>query len=118
MDIATKVDEQRLNYNFDFDRDAYEAVRHGLSRLIRRDRIEEAKTIALKLMKKGSFQIECSDEGLMQEEVESCLRLVVSGVAESSGGSEWALKMLKHDRIRCICQEELTELAGQFDGMS
>ena len=49
----------------------------------------------------------------MQEEIESCLRLVISAVAKSSGGSEWALEMLQHDRARFLCQQELTELAGR-----
>ena len=50
-------------------------------------------------MDKGSYQIECSDEGLMHEKIESCLRPVIAA-AKSSGGREWALKMLRHDRIR------------------
>ena len=84
----------------------------GLSQLIQKKKIEEAKALALKLMQKGSFQLECSDEGWMQEEIEKCLRLVISAVAESSGGSAWALEMLQHDRLRFLCQQELTELAG------
>ncbi|MHC4403946.1 MAG: hypothetical protein ACYTG0_30175 [Planctomycetota bacterium] len=112
IDIATKVDERRLNDNFEYDWRAYDAVRRGLSQLIHNDRIEEAKAIALKLMQKGSFQIECSDEGLMQEEIESCLRPVIAAVAGSSGGREWALEMRQHDRMRFLCQQELAELAG------
>ena len=108
---ATQVDERQLNYNFEFSWRAYDAVRRGLSQLIQKDRIEESKTIALKLMRKGSFQVECSDEGLMHEEIENCLRLVISAVAKSSGGSEWAQEMLQRDRVRFLCQQELTELA-------
>ncbi len=112
IDIATKVDELRLNYNFDYDWRAYEAIRRGLSQLIQKNAIEEAKSLALKLMDKGSYQMECSDEGLMQEEIESCLQPVISAVAESSGGREWALEMLQHDRMGFLCKQELTELAG------
>ena len=112
IDIATKVDQQRLNYNFEYDWRAYGAIRRGLSQLIQKDRIEEAKLISLELMQKGSFQIECSDEGLMQEEIESCLRPVIAAVAESSDCREWALEMLHHDRIGFLCEQELTELAG------
>ena len=95
---------------------AYDAVRRGLSQLIQKEKIEEAKALALKLMQKGSFQVECSNEGLMQEEIENCLRLVISAVAESSGGSEWALEMLRHDRTGFVCRQQLTELAGANHG--
>ena len=112
IDIATQVDEQQLNYNFAFDCPAYDVVRRGLSQLIARDRIEEAKALALKLMQKGSYQIECSDEGLMAEEIESCLRPVIAAVAGSSGDRAWALEMLRHDCVGFLCKEELAELAG------
>ena len=107
IDIATKVDEQRLNYNFEYDWRAYEAIQRGLSQLVQKGKIEEAKALALKLMQKGSYQIECSDEGLMQKEVESCLRPVILAAAASSGASEWAREMLRHDGTGCICQREL-----------
>lgn len=111
MEIATRVDEQQMNRNPEIDWRAYEVVQRGLLQLIEKERIEDAKALALKLMRKGSFQIECSDEGLMHEEIENCLRPVISAVHESSGGSEWALEMLRHDGTRSICQRELTELA-------
>ena len=112
INIATKVDELRLNYNFDYDWRAYEAVRRGLSQLIQKNAIEEVKNLALKLMDKGSHQIECSDEGLMQEEIESCLQPVIAAVAKLPDGRQWALEMLQHDRMRFLCEKELTELAG------
>lgn len=112
IEVATRIDEARINYNFAIDRRAYEAVRRGLSQLIEKEKIEEAKGLALKLMRKGSYQIECSDEGLMQEEIETCLRPVISAVAASSGGGEWAREMVRCDRTGCICRQELTELAG------
>ena len=39
IDIATKVDEQRLNFNFEYDWRAYDAVRRGLSQLIEKNRL-------------------------------------------------------------------------------
>ncbi len=99
-----------INYNFAFDQRAYDAVQRGLSQLVRKEGIEQAKALALKLMRKGSYQIECSDEGLMQEEIENCLRPVISAVAASSGDSEWGRQMLRCDRTSCICRRELTEL--------
>ena len=47
----------------------------------------------------------------MQEDIESCLRPVISAVAESPGGSEWALEMIRHDRMRFLCEQEFAELA-------
>jgi hypothetical protein len=111
IDIATKVDERRLNYNFEYDWRAYEAVRRGLSQLIQKDGIEEAKALAVKLIEKGSYQIDCSDEGLMQDEIENCLRPVIAAVAGTSSGREWALKMLRHDSSGFLCEQELNELA-------
>jgi hypothetical protein len=111
IDIATKVDKTRLNYNVDYDHQAYEAIRRGLLQLIQKNAIDEAKDVALKLMDKGSCQVECSDEGLMQEEIESCLRPVIAA-AKSSGGREWALEMLRSDRMGFLCKQELSELAG------
>ena len=72
---ATDFDEREINYNFDYDWRAYEAINRGLSRLVENHAVEEAKELALKLVDKGSYQIECTDEGLMQEEIESCLRV-------------------------------------------
>lgn len=112
IDMATRVDEERINYNFWFDRRAYQAVRRGLSQLIEKSAIEEAKALALKLMRKGSHQIESSDEGLMQEEIENCLLPVISAVAGSPGSSDWARNMLQCDVTGCVCRRELTDVAG------
>ena len=112
IDIATRVDEQQMNRNPEIDWGAYEAVQRGFSQLIQKGKIEEAKTLALKLMQKGSIQIECSDEGLMREEIEDCLRPVISAITASSRGGQWALEMLRRDATGCVCLRELTELAG------
>ena len=58
-----------------------------------------------------SCQMDCSDEGLMQEEIEDCLRPVISAVAKSSGASDWALGMMGQDSTGCIRRGELTALA-------
>ncbi len=112
IDLATKVDQQRLNDNLDYDWRAYAAVRRGLSELIQKDFIKEAKNLALRLIDKGSYQMECSDEGLMQEEIEDCLRPVIGAVANLPGGQGWALEMLGHDRMGCLCEQELRKMAG------
>jgi hypothetical protein len=112
IDIATRVDQRQMNRNPEVDWGTYEAVQYGFSQLIQKGNTEEAKTLALKLMQKGSFQIECSDEGLMQEEIEDCLRPVISAITPSSRGGQWALEMLQRDSTGCVCLRELTELAG------
>ena len=110
--LATKVDELQLNHNFDYDWQAYEAIQVGLVQLIEKNALDEAKALALKLMCAGSYQIECSDEGLMREEIEGCLRLVISAVAGTSDGRDWALEMHSRDRVGFLCELELKELAG------
>lgn len=109
--LATEVDELRLNYNFDYDWRAYEAIRRGLLQLIQKDAIIEAKELALKLMDKGSYQIECSDEGQMQEDIESCLRPVIAAVCDTFEGRHWALEMLQLDRMGFVCEKELKQIA-------
>lgn len=111
IDIATKVDERRLNYDLAYDWRAYEAVRLGLLQLIANGDNEEAKRLAVELMDKGTNQMECTDEGLVQGDIESCLRPVISAVADLPGSPKWALKMLTFDRIGCLCEHELRELA-------
>ena len=50
--------------------------------------------------------------GLMHEEIESCLRVVISAVSGSRDVSEWALEMLRCDRSGFLCEQELRQLAG------
>lgn len=107
---AIHVDERELNRNPRVNWLAYEAVQRGLLQSIQTRAIEEAKALALKLIQQGSHQIECSDEGLMQEETESCLRPVISAVGELPGGDDWASEMLRRDRMGMICRPELTAL--------
>ena len=61
-------------------------------------------------------RIESGDEGLMQEEIESCLQPVIAAVAKSPDGRLWALDMLLQDRSGFLCQKELAELAGLGPG--
>ena len=36
--------------------------------------------LSLELMKQGSYQVEMSDEGLMTDDIEECLRVVVQAL--------------------------------------
>ena len=105
-----------LNYNFSYDWDAYEAIQHGLSQLIKKEALEEAKMLALVLMRKGSYQIECSDEGLMQDCIENCLRVVINAVRKLPDAAEWAREMLRTDRVGFICEKELKRHSVQVAG--
>ncbi len=112
IDRATGFDERLLNHNFDVDWNAYAEVQKGLLRLVDLNQLADAKSLALKLMKAGSHQVECSDEGLMSDEICQCLMPVIQAV-QAAGGVEavkWAGKMLTADCVGCICDQELKEL--------
>ncbi len=115
IDRATDFDEREVNYDFDVDWQAYEDVREGLKKLIELGQLEHAKHLAVRLMLAGSYQVECSDEGLMADDIQDCLRLVIQAVqaANDKDSAEWAAKMLGSDRVGCICDQELKKLAGQ-----
>ncbi len=111
IDRATDFDERMMNDNFDVDWQAYEDVHVGLTQLVGLGHLEDAKSLALKLMKDGSYQVECSDEGLMTDDISDCLRPVIRAV-EAGGGEavKWANDMQIADRVGFICDKELAEL--------
>ena len=112
IDRATDFDDRMINHNFDFDWQAYEDVKNGLSQLIKLGHLEHAKSLALKLMKAGSYQVESSHEGLMTDEIKDCLKPVIRAV-NAVGGDEaakWAFEMQIADRVGFICDDELAKL--------
>jgi hypothetical protein len=115
IDCATDFDERMSNHNFDVDWQAYADVEKGLSLLVKLGHLADAKSLALKLMKDGSFQVECSNEGLMADEISQCLMPVIRAV-KAAGGAEaarWARDMQTADRVGFICNEELATLRGR-----
>ncbi|MBS0207776.1 MAG: hypothetical protein JSS27_02370 [Planctomycetes bacterium] len=115
VDRATDFDERMMNHNFDVDWQAYAEVQKGLSLLVELGQLADAKSLALKLMKDGSYQVECSDEGLMTDEISQCLKPVIRAV-KAAGGDEavkWADNMQIADRVGFICDKELAELRGE-----
>ncbi len=112
---ATAYDERQINYNFDYDYGAYQTVERNLKKLVKAGDLESAMDLSLALMKSGSEQVEMSDEGLMTNDIEDCLRAVVKAVKAASLPVEtkrtWAKNMRGADRIDCICDEELRALA-------
>ncbi|MBS0264246.1 MAG: hypothetical protein JSS02_20075 [Planctomycetes bacterium] len=112
IERATDVDEDLMNSNFDFDEQAYDEVRKGLADLIQQGQLDQAKKLALKLMKQGSYQVECSDEGLMTAELDQCLQPVIQAVRKAGGvqADRWAGEMQMADRVGFICSTELAQL--------
>lgn len=112
IDRAADFDEREINYNFDVDWQAYKDVQNGLQQLIDLECLDDAKSLALKLMKNGSHQVELSDEGLMSDDIEDCLRPVIQAVKAASGADfdQWANEMRRADCVGFICEDELAEL--------
>lgn len=115
MDRATDFDETMINHNFDVDWDAYEEVKQGFLKLMEVGQLAEVQSLALELMKRGSYQVECSDEGMMSDEIEACLMPVICAVkaGDASAAKTWATKMVAADRVGFICDKELGVLAGK-----
>jgi hypothetical protein len=115
---ATNFDKREINRNFDYDDQAYREVKRNLGRLIDSGQMRQAMPLALELMKRGSSQVEMSDEGLMTEDIEDCLTVVVEALrkcdlpaAEVLG---WCSAMLESDRVGFIAREPLQSLRNHF----
>jgi hypothetical protein len=112
--LATDFDERRMNDNFDYDHESYQAVEKGLKKLIEHGELEEAKRLSIELMKRGSYQVACSDEGLMSYEIEDCLKPVIQAVKRAGGeqAKQWSAEMIRADEGGFICDVELGKLTG------
>jgi uncharacterized Zn finger protein len=111
---ATDFDERDINCNFDYDDQAYSTVKRNLGLLIDSGQLREAMALALELMKQGSYQAEMSDEGLMTEDIEHCLPVVLEALRKcdlpASEVIAWCEAMLMNDRIGFIAREPLQSL--------
>jgi uncharacterized Zn finger protein len=111
---ATDFDERDINRNFAYDDQAYSEVKRNLSRLIGAGQLRLAMPLALELMKRGSYQVEMSDEGLMTEDIEDCLNVVLEALRKSDLPAAeviaWCSAMLENDRIGFIAREPLQSL--------
>ena len=116
---ATDFDEREINYNFDYDYEAYGTVKRNLARLIELGHLREAMELARELMSEGSYQVEVSDEGLMTEDIEECLQVVIKAVAKSdlpaAEVAAWCADMTRCDRIGVHCDSELAALAKMVE---
>lgn len=114
---ATDFDEREINYNFDYDDDAYDEVKRNLGRLIEAGQLRLAMELCLELMKDGSYQVESSDEGEMTEDIEDCLSVVFKALTESALPADeitaWCAAMTKADRVGFIARKQLESLPSR-----
>ena len=115
---ATDFDERDINRNFDYDYEAYSEVKRNLGRLIGSGQLRLAMPLALELMKQGSYQVEMSDEGLMTEDIEDCLNVVLEALRKcdlpAAEVIAWCSAMLENDRVGFIAREPLQSLRNHF----
>lgn len=116
---ATHFDVRQINRNFAYDHGAYDEVKRNLRRLIGSGQLRPAMTLALELMKRGSYQVEMSDEGLMTVEIETCLSEVIGSLKTSDlPASEvlaWCVTMLKTDRVGFLAREAIEALQTHWE---
>lgn len=115
---ATDFDERNINDNFDYDYQAYSTIERNFGRLINMGYLHEAMALSLELMKQGSYQVEMSDEGLMTDDIEACLKVVIGALKKSKlpPGDiiEWCVALSKKDRVGFICDKEIKDLQKQL----
>ena len=111
---ATAFDERDINRNFDYDYEAYGEVKRNLGRLIDAGQLRPAMQLALGLMKQGSYQVEMSDEGLMTQDLEDCLSVVLKALKKcdlpAAEVVAWCSAMLDNDHVGFIAREPLQAL--------
>jgi len=116
---ATDFDERDINRNFSYDYEAYDAVKRNLSRLIGLGQLRLAMELSLELMDQGSCQVEMSDEGLMTDDIEECLKVVIQALRKCDLPASklilWCRDMLEKDRVGFICEEELKTLRHDLE---
>jgi hypothetical protein len=115
---ATAFDRRDINRNFAYDYEAYHEVKRNLGRLIDAGQLPLAMRLAMELMKQGSYQVEMSDEGLMTQDIEDCLDVVLKALAKSDLPAAeviaWCSAMLDEDRVGFIARESLESLKTQY----
>ncbi len=115
---ATNFDEREINHNFDYDYDAYEVVKRNLARLVATGNLRPAMQLSLDLMKEGSYQVEMSDEGLMTDDIEDCLSVVLKALKKCDVPPgeiiAWCSTMLETDRVGFIAEEPLQSLRNHI----
>jgi hypothetical protein len=115
---ATHFDKRDMNRNFSYDHHAYGEVKRNLARLIDEGQLRQALPLALELMKRGSDQVEMSDEGLMTGEIEDCLTVVIKALGKCDLAAAeviaWCTAMLETDRNGFIASEALESFRNRI----
>jgi hypothetical protein len=116
---ATAFDKRDLNRNFDYDYEAYSEVKRNLSRLINSGNLRVAMQLALELMQHGSYQVESSDEGLMTQDIEDGLSVILKALLKCDIPAPeiitWCAEMRANDRVGFIAQQPLHLLQTRFE---
>jgi hypothetical protein len=111
---ATAFDERDIDRNFAYDYAAYAEVKRNLGRLIASGQCRLAMQLALELMKRGSYQVEMRDEGLMTDDIEDCLSVVIESLTQSDVPAHeviaWCTAMHAGDRVGFIAEKPLEAL--------
>lgn len=111
---ATAFDVRDINRNFAYDYGAYAEVKRNLGRLIASGQLRLAMQLAMELMKHGSYQVEMSDEGLMTDDIEDCLKVVIESLTTSDVSAmeviAWCTAMRASDRVSFIAEKPLEAL--------
>ena len=71
---AIDFDERDINRNFVIDYQAYDGVKRNLGRLLELGRVAAGDGTLAGVDEQGSYQVEMSDEGMMTEDIEECLK--------------------------------------------
>ena len=115
---ATAFDQRDMNRNFNYDDEAYREVKRNLSRLITAGQLRVATQLALELMQRASRQVEMSDEGLMTQDIEDCLDVVLQALTKCDIPAPeiiaWCAAMRANDRAGFIAQPSLQSLQTHF----
>ena len=115
---ATAFDERDINRNFACDYEAYHELKRNLGRLIDSGRLRQAMPLALELMKQGSYQVEMSDEGLLTQDIEECLTVVLKALEKCDLPANeviaWCSAMLDNDRVGFIARETLQSMRNHL----
>lgn len=115
---ATAFDPRDINHNFDYDDEAYREVQRNLGRLITAGHLQQAMQLALELMKQGSYQVEMSDEGMMTEDIEDGLQVVLKALEKCDLPAveiiAWCTAMRANDRVGFIASKPLDSLRKRF----
>jgi len=119
---ATAFDERDRTRNFAYDDEAYREVKRNLGRLLASGQLRQAMQLTLVLMKHGSYQVEMSDEGMMAEDIEACLNVVLKALPKcelpAADVIAWCSAMLENDRVGFIARESLESLRKRFSAIT